>query len=189
MTTIKGPAPLATDLAQGLSSDIVTGFTWAPSVDGVQMIGPRQVRITSTQPIDENPTVKVAKRALSVNDLFYNRIIIDPAELNLGNLLSSQTRTVKVWNGFMTQKSLDVFASSNAVGINVDEPVETPYQMLPLQELAYTFNFTLDGPAVIDAYFQWTVEGKDYIAHVTGSRLVVFPFAPNWGQSKITESL
>jgi hypothetical protein len=187
--TIKAAGPFYTDLAQGLSSDVANGFTWAPVVDGVQMGAIHTATVTDTQPVTENPVVVSAVKALSPNDTFYNRIIIDPSELALGNLLSSQSRAVRVWNGFLTSKSLTQFQGNNDDGIEVAQPVALPYTMLPLEELTYVFNVSLDGPANINADFQWTIDGIDYQLGVTGSRVVVFPFGPNWKLDKLTETL
>jgi hypothetical protein len=123
-----------------------------------------------------------------INDTFYNRILIEPTLLALGNLLSTQQRSIIVWNGFLASKMLSNFQTSNASGINVTQPVVPPYTLRPLELLTYTVAITLDGPAQINAGLTWTIGGTDYTAQITGSRVVVFPFAPHWSND-FTESL
>lgn len=124
----------------------------------------------------------------SVNDTFYNRILIEPAQLQMGNLLTSQTRQIIVWNGFLSKKLLSNFQRTNADGITVQEPVLIPHMMRPLEQLNYVLNITTDGPAVIDASYTWTVDGEEYTATVTGRRVVIWPFGPSW-DTPVTESL
>lgn len=123
-----------------------------------------------------------------VNDTFYNRILIDPASLDMGNLLTNQTRSVKLWNGFLTTKSLESFQRNNDTGISVKEPVGTPYTLRPLEELTYVLAISTDGPAVINADYVWTVDGVKYGASVSGRRVVIWPYPPSW-DTPLTETL
>lgn len=145
------------------------------SVDGDGLVG-------------ELPRVVSGNIWPAVNDTFYNRILIDPSQLDMGNLLSNQARVIKVWNGFLVQKELQGFQRLNDTGISVTEPVTPPYQMRPLEQLNYVLSVTTDGPAVIDAKYVWTVDGVEYSAAVTGRRVVVWPFGPNWS-TEVTEIL
>lgn len=124
----------------------------------------------------------------SVNDTFYNHILIEPSSLEMGNLLTNQARQVIVWNGFLESRVLTGFTKDNDDGIHTAEPVDVPYTMRPLELLPYILSITTDGPPVIDASLTWTVDGVDYIARITGRRVVVWPFGPSW-DSPFTESL
>lgn len=138
--------------------------------------------------VDESPRELVAAIWPGVNDTFYNRILIEPAQLEMGNLLSNQTRPIVVWNGFLTNKALQAFQTFNDDGIAVTQPVAVPYTLRPLEQLTYVLSISTDGPATINATYRWTVDGLDYFANVTGRRVVIWPFGPTW-DSPVTESL
>lgn len=144
--------------------------------------------VTGDGAVDENPQVIKMVQRSSINDTFYNRILIEPPILQMGNLLSNQNRTVTIWNGFLDNKLLQDFSTTNADGITIVEPVTTPYMMRGLEQLAYNVNITTDGPAVIDASLIWTVAGAPYVAKVTGRRVVIWPYGPSW-DTPVVETL
>ena len=142
------------------------------------------------QPPAANPVTLAADEAKSLggNSDFYNRILIEPTDLDLGNVLSTQTRLIKVWNSFFVNKTLSDFRRQGDSGTQVNEPVTPPHDMHPLEELSYIVSITANGSAVIEAELIWTIGGVEYVATVIGRRVVVFPFGPNWAGG-ITESL
>lgn len=181
-------APLTSKQATGLSTNLDAGLPWPPSWDAHRGSDPVSSVLSDTQPIDEPRLSKSAALVTGPNDTFYNRILIEPARLEMGNLLSNQTRPVSIWNGFLTTKVLESVQRFNDPGITFSQPVEAPYLMRPIQELTYVLAITTDGPAVIDASYTWTVEGVEYSAVVVGRRVVVFPYGPNW-RTPVTETL
>lgn len=116
----------------------------------------------------------------AVNWTFYNRILISPGSIELGNLLTAQTRVEKVWNGFLSPVNLTAFSHTNDDGIAITEPVTLPYVMRPLELLNYNLNISTEGPASISANYVWTIDGVDYAIVVSGRRAIVFPFPPNF---------
>lgn len=146
--------------------------------------------LVDTQPIAEDPVTRVVQVAKSSggNSDFYNRILVEPTDLNLGNVLSTQTRVIKVWNAFLIDKTMSDFQRHGDAGMQIDEPVTPPYTLRPLEELQYIVSVTTNGPPVIDADLTWIIGGIEYLASVTGRRVIVFPFGPNWS-SGMTETL
>lgn len=138
--------------------------------------------------VDELPRALRAAVWPGVNDTFYNRILIEPSLLEMGNLLSNQTRPIAVWNGYLTRKNLESVQRINDAGIDFAQPVDAPYLMRPLETLTYVLNIKTDGPAVINASYVWTIDGVKYGADVTGRRVQIWPFGPSW-DSPVTESL
>lgn len=182
----KWPSPIYTQ--PGPSATGVYN-TSAPINDEADLIGSGAFGgISGSGLVDEPEATISAHQWAGVNDTFYNRILIDPSQLDMGNLLSNQTRVIEVWNGFIGAKTLQGFQRLNDAGISVAEPVTLPYQLRPLEQLNYVLSITTDGPAVIDAQYVWTVDGVDYSAAVTGRRVVVWPFGPNWN-AEVTEIL
>lgn len=114
------------------------------------------------------------------SDDFYHRIHVTPPALYLGNLISTQFRTIEIWNGYFTDQSLTNVQTLNGDGLIVTPPVGTPYEIKALQSLVYDVSIFLDGPPAVDATIRWTVEGVDYDADITGSRVIPLPMEPNW---------
>ena len=120
---------------------------------------------------------------------WYYRIHLIPAQLDLGNLLSSQYRTVHVWNAFFNDVTVTAFAvGGDDTGINVTEPDTPSYDIAPLALSSYPVEIAADGPPTIDATLDWTIDGEDYTVPVTGARVVVWPFKPQW-QDSVDETL
>jgi hypothetical protein len=146
--------------------------------------------LIDTQPISEAAVAVVGYLAnsMSGNSVFYNRILITPTLIQLGNLLSAQTREITIWNGFGITKTLTNFQVVGGDGLLVTPPSAPPFDIPSYQEVVYTLAITTNGPPVIDATLTWTISGEDYTAQVLGRRVVVFPFGPNWANG-YTESL
>lgn len=121
-------------------------------------------------------------------DDLYFKIHFTPGKVDLGNVLSAQTQEVRVWNAFLSDKTMSSYLEPSAQGINVTEPVSTPYVMTALEELSYTVTVSTDGPPQFSEQIVWTIEGVEYAVPVTGQRVVVWPFGPNWDQP-LNESL
>lgn len=194
MATVSGTQAasiLVDDFRANQSQNIISDSDHVISLTGYVMpLASASVR-TDTQPVDEaKVTVSgVGAKASGGNSDFYNRILIEPAQLDLGNVLSTQTRQIKVWNGFFVSKAMTDFQQINYAGIQVTEPVAIPYTLKAIEEVIYTVAVTTDGPPVIDAQLKWEIGGEWYGANITGRRVVVFPFGPNWKQNGYTESL
>lgn len=121
---------------------------------------------------------------------FYFRVYITPARIDLGNLVTAQTRTVTVWNAWLDRTlNLPDVQAVNAGGITITGPGAFPLNFLPLQSRDWTLNVTTDGPAIINAAIQWLFAGIDPVqATITGNRLTAWMIAPDWA-SNLTETL
>lgn len=123
------------------------------------------------------------RKMFSFFDDFYNRIYITPANLSLGNLLSNQTRDVYVWNAFFETKELTAAELAAQSGLTLVPPVGVtlPYDLQPLQEIRYQLLIQVQGPPTIDSSLTFTIDGVDYVVPITGRRVILWPFAPQWG--------
>ena len=121
------------------------------------------------------------------SDDFYHRIHLTPTILRLGNLISTQSRNIEVWNAFFHSVELDSVQLLNGDGLTVTPPVGTPYTMAALESLTYEVSISSDGPPSIYATIRWTVDDQvlteDHDALITGDRVVPFPLAPDWANS------
>lgn len=118
-------------------------------------------------------------------DDFYHRIHLTPSVLKLGNLVSTQTREIEVWNAFFYGVELTDVQTINGDGITVTPPVGTPYDMVALESLVYEVSISTDGPPAIKAEIRYVVDNVvigsgNYDASITGNRVISLPFAPDW---------
>ncbi|PHR58713.1 MAG: hypothetical protein COA47_09920 [Robiginitomaculum sp.] len=111
-------------------------------------------------------------------DIFYNRILLEPSTLNLGNLVSNQVRSISVFNGFLTGKTLTAINTVGGDGISLTGDTPPPdVEFAALQERTYNLEILVDGPPSVSASFTFVFTGiDDPVLSVTGSRIVVLPY-------------
>lgn len=145
-------------------------------------------RKNGTQPVNEPARRKVgfAGETYALLD-FYNRIHIQYTELNLGNLVSNQTRDFSVFNAYFVPRTLNVIVATGTDGLTLVEPSATPLVYNPLQELTYQLQISTDGPPNVDALYTFDFDVIGLDLHVFGSRLLLFPFQPDDGMLEVLE--
>lgn len=131
-------------------------------------------------PVETSPTVIQASHGHGFAEDFYNRIHVSPHVLHLGNIASTQSSSLRVWNAFLGARQLD------AVGIGA-EGVDLGGQPLPplvfsgLQEREYFVSVTPDGEPVLDTSISWIFDnGEAPSLRITASRIIAWSFAPDW---------
>lgn len=132
-----------------------------------------------TQPINN----LVTYNATHYFEDFYFHLWIRPITLDLGNLLSSQTRTVELWNSFLTPVHVESIELSGTQGITLTPPegyADVPFTLAPNQSISYVVHIDTAGPPNIDAGVTWTATEDNVTLRVLGSRVTLFPFAPDW---------
>lgn len=138
--------------------------------------------------VDEIGATKNGDIWPGVNYTFYNRILISPNKIDVGNMLSNQVRTITVWNGFFVNKNLSSVTGVNNLGMTLTGGPALPYNFRALEELSYTLTVSTEGPANIDAQYIWRVDSIGYTAEITGRRTIVFAFPINFDKD-LTETL
>ncbi|MDC8457816.1 hypothetical protein [Marinobacter sp. DS40M6] len=121
-------------------------------------------------------------RARSYFDDLYFKVHFTPGQINLGNVLSVQTEEIRVWNAHLSSKDITSYLEPSEEGVSVQAPVSAPYTMPPLEELSYTVTVSTDGPPQFNTEILWVIDGVNYSVPITGQRVVVWPFGPNWDQ-------
>lgn len=147
--------------------------------------------LTNNFPVDTTPRVIQGEILTTYYDYFFNRLRIIPETLALGNLLSTQTRNIEVWNA-----STQIITITSIDGLNLDGVVlippagigDPPFTVQPNRSLIYQVRIDVTGPPSLDATLVWHSTIGDASLHITGSRIVVFPFIPNWANG-IEETL
>ena len=115
---------------------------------------------------------------------FYERVHVIPGDLALGNLLSSQFREVEVFNAYTadSRNLIQVIATGTTDGIVLTEPVAAPTTFVPLESRIYEVNVSTSGPPLIDATYTFDFDTEDPQLHITGQRILLFTFEPNWDE-------
>lgn len=132
-------------------------------------------------PVSTTPLAKSGAIATSYYDDFYNRVHVTPRTLDIGNLLSVQTRSVSVWNAWITDQALSSITESATTGLT-ESGIVAPSTFAPLQELAYDVTVDTEGPATIAATYTFNFPAESPTLDVTGRRVVVWGYAPNWAE-------
>ena len=138
--------------------------------------------LVSNLPVSAAELILSGDRRRSYIDDFYYRIHIIPNPISLGNLLANKTLAVAVWNAYFDPKNLSDLTVPTDFGVTMTPPAgETvPFVMNPLREAIFTLSAALAGPPVIDTTITFVIGGVTVQVPVTGKRVVVFPFPPNW---------
>lgn len=108
----------------------------------------------------------------------YGRIHVIPASFALGNVLGAESRDFEV-NAFLdTPQTLAVINETDTDGLTLVEPGSPPLLFAPLSSKTYTLNVSLDGPATIDASYEFDFTIEKPLLLVTGTRVVTFAHCP-----------
>lgn len=120
------------------------------------------------------------RRLATFSDLFYGRLQLNPSFLNMGNMLSSQTRQVELWNASFRVVSVTDVLKANDDGIELQLPSATPFTLQPLQAVTITVGVASAGPTTIDASFTFDANViEDVVLRVVGTRAVIFSLMPD----------
>lgn len=120
------------------------------------------------------PRSIVASTLNSWYDDFYNRIHIIPNKLDLGNLTSTQVRTVEIWNSFLVNKTLQSIAQTGTNGISMSG-ITPPLTFVRMEAKTLSITVDLNGAPDINATYglNW-LTGEYGEIKITGSRISTF---------------
>lgn len=135
--------------------------------------------LTANYPVSTTPFTRSGYVARSYFDDYYNRIHVVPRVLDIGNLLSVQTRQAAVWNAYLTSQALASIDEDGTVGLT-ESGITAPSTFAPLQESVFNVTVDTEGPASIDALYTFNFPDESPTLAVVGRRVVVFGYAPNW---------
>jgi len=144
---------------------------------------------TDTQPVTEPCLANGGSVQPAFGADWYDRVHVIPGEIDLGNVISNVTRNVEVWNAWSTSKALaSIAASGTTGGITLGGQSAPPLGFGPLQSRLYTLTVSTSGDPVIDARYSFDFGAETPALSVTGRRIVVWSFRPDWSDG-ITERL
>lgn len=123
---------------------------------------------------------------LTFADDWYGRIHILPQSIDLGNMVSQQSRAIEVWNAFFEDRELTGIDADNLDGaILAGDQART---FAPLESYTYQLSVAQSGSPAFDGYYQFNFDAGAIRLHVVGRRVIALPFAHNWN-TPVHESL
>lgn len=138
--------------------------------------------LTKTQPADP-PTYadRPAARVRTFFEDYYNRIYIEPSQIDYGSITGDTTVNVLVWNAYFGQAvTLDQVLYSPQAGLEV-EGQSLPYTLPPLQLTTFQVTALAQGPAQLNETLVWEFDTPwTFNLPVKGSRAKAWVFEPHW---------
>ena len=119
-------------------------------------------------------------RLMNFTDILYGGLKIDPSLIDVGTILTAQTRIVELWNATFEAVTIEQVLASNDVGVLLDFPDSFPFVLQPLQSILFTVAAEPTGPSEVDAQFLIEASGSnDVVFRVIGRRSVIFTIIPS----------
>lgn len=157
----------------------INQFVPSPFLNATPRAG--QSALTPAWPVEANGRALAGQRLRAHVDDWYHRIHISPAQLDLGNVVSTQTTAVYLWNAYLEPRTLTAIAGL-AEGIELSGQPAAPLLFAGLQEREWQLSVTPDGSPVLDTSLAWQYDNGDSAAlRITANRIIAFAFAPDWG--------
>lgn len=146
-------------------------------------VGPLQ----SNFPIQERAEPVLGFVGPSFGGDYFNRIHIIPGKINVGNLLSAQSRTFEVWNSHRTPKLLSEVGEIGSDGLNLVQSESPPSTFGIFEARVYLLQVSTQGSPVIDATYLFDFGTETPALEVTGRRVMVWPFIPQTVHKEVLE--
>ncbi|RHW21878.1 hypothetical protein [Pseudomonas jilinensis] len=157
----------------------VNQFDPSPYVSDTQRAG--QATLMAQWPVAANGRVLTGRHLRAHVDDWYHRIHISPQQLDLGNVVSTQTTPVGVWNAYLIPQTLNSITGLDE-GIEVGGQPAPPLLFQALQERDWQVTVTPDGQPVLDTVVSWEFDnGRSAGLRITANRIIAWTFVPDWG--------
>jgi hypothetical protein len=168
-----------------ITADMVNGVQvlWALRAHAARGIVGGGAR-TADFPVSSHAVARIGFWTRSYYRDFYFRVHLIPAEIDVGYLVTTQTRDAVVWNAHLTPRTLTSSAIANDSGITSAAPGPLPLVFAPLQQRTWVLTVTDDGPANINASLNLVfIEDGTLSVQIIGTRLNVWSMQPDWGDA------
>ena len=107
-------------------------------------------------------------------DYYYGRVHVVPGSYHFGNLVSEQTRTVEVFNGYTEARELTAISDAALEGCVIAGPSEKTFA--PLESVVYALTVSLDGAPSFEGRYEFAFDTETRLLPVSGNRVILFPF-------------
>lgn len=135
-------------------------------------------QVLSGFPVQELEAQHSGVIAPSFGSDYYERVHVIPGKISVGNLLSTQTRSVEVWNAHLQPKLLSSVSSTGTDGMTLQEPISAPTTFGIFESRFYQLRVSTSGSPVIAATYVFNFPVESPTLGVTGRRVLVWPFMP-----------
>jgi hypothetical protein len=138
------------------------------------LVGPR----TGGSEISWEENSYTGHLAYSIEDDFYNRILVEPIFIDFGSILGTQSFEIDVFNAYLVDSVLsDIVETNFRTGLTLDAEATLPTTYGALEERTYTIEAVLAGPPQIDATItlDWLSPITDIDIGIIGTRIVLLP--------------
>lgn len=171
-----------------LSGDL-EAFAWvAMPYESEAQRWPGGAVLVSHWPVEVNGRALTGQRMGAHLYDWYDRIHISPRQLDLGNVVSTQTTAVYLWNAYLEPRILAAI-DGLADGIELSGQSAPPLLFTGLQEREWQVSVTPDGQPVLDTRLVWQFDNGDSAAlRLTANRIIAWAFAPDWDDG-VSETL
>lgn len=110
---------------------------------------------------------------------WFERIWYVPSVIELGNLLTTVTEDIEIYNSDRTtEQTLDSAVNNAGTGITFEGLPTLPALLSPQSGLIVTVRVSTDGQPIIDGTLDFSTSDGDFSIPITGSRVVMFPYEP-----------
>jgi hypothetical protein len=117
---------------------------------------------------------------------YWEKILLDPNTVDLGNVVSDQVFNVTLRNTFRrSTQTISSIVDNAGAGITLTGPTP-PATIASLQDKLYQVNVSTSGPPQIEGTYDFVTTYGTLVLSLSGSRIIVFPYPPQRG---IEESL
>lgn len=123
-----------------------------------------------------------------IGDVWFNIIHVLPRSITLGNILTTITRQLDIYNAYLYEPhDLEAFINNAGAGTSITDLPALPYTIPPQESLLLTLEVTPDGAPTINTTLDFDTD-EPYLLQIPiqGTRIVMFPFEP---EAPLTERL
>lgn len=162
-----------------LSDDIVTGIvprankpipttllaTWTVN---------EEAQLIAAVPVPPDPYAEFETyEVLSLGLNWFDMLHILPRRIDAGNILTTQVRTLDIYNAFLYEEhDLEAFINNAGAGTNITDLPSLPYSIPPLKSLLMTLEITPDGAPTINTTLDFDTD-EPYLLSIPDRKSVV----------------
>ena len=121
---------------------------------------------------------------------WFDKWLVQPGRLDLGNVLSTQIRQLELLNNFRTEfRTWEAFVNNAGAGVSVTNLPGLPLVFAPLSSFVVNVQVDTAGPPTILGTFDFDIDQVPpdiLVVPITGNRITMFRYRP---QSPISETL
>ena len=126
----------------------------------------------------------------AITDDWFDLWIVQPGSLALGNILTTQVRTLELLNNFRSEfRDWEAFVNNAGAGIDATNLPGLPLTFAPLSSFLLNIQVSTAGPPSISGTLDFDIDldpPNILVVPVTGNRITLFQYRP---QSPIKETL